>query len=353
MFAPIIFDFVETAKKRPDADDIVKKVTRRDRDIELFIKVVHEIIDILEGDDRQKLNWLIQHKTFQNYYLEKLNSSLKNNQLQGCVYYSKIGNIEHNVTRRLLKLSKSKEIKVVYGAAKGIQNSTNNDVRLISLINFFKRRDVTSLMLGEVLHIFYLKSDKEYLSKELLFKHLLLHKSIQKERKEIIIEYIAHHNLYEYSLFLHNYLKKLLYRSDNRSLIKKLIETLGELNFQEAAPLIRNYSVYPNHGLRLCCVEALNKLGGEENLVFVTNMLMDMEFDVRKRVIQSLVEDSDNGHLLLEKFMLSYLRFLSKVWENDMAPKDMLTFLNKLRSTTNGIRITSANKTKRFKNMSV
>ena len=340
IFVPLIFEFVESAEKHTDADEVIKKVTRRHEDIELFISIVDEMFELLQGKDRQKLIWLIEHPLFNRYYFKKLNSLLRSDQLRGCVYYGKSGNIKQKVVHRLIKLSNSKDIRIAFGATKALQNSQSRKVRIISLMNFFKRTDTTILMVGELLHLFHLNSERMYIITGHSLKKVLLEKDISKDKKGIVIQYIAHHNLYEYSTFLHHYLQKLLYRTENKSLIKILIRTLGILRVEEASHLIRNYSIYPDPSLRLCCVEALTELGGEENFAFVTDMLLDMEFDVRKLIITSLAQNPDSGHLLLDNFMQTYGHYLSKVWASGTPPRDFPIFVDKLESVLNGIRIT-------------
>ena len=353
LFAPIIFEYIDTARRKSDADAVVKRITRRQQDLELFINLVENVTEILHGDDRHKLNWLVQHPIFHNYYKDKLNSPLRSDQLLGCVYFAKCGFVKLKIAIRLFEISSSKDIKLAYGAAKALQNSTNHEMRLSTLKDFFEREDATNLMIGELLHLYYTNSRQMKQESEEYFKELLITKEVPRDRKEIIIEYIAHHNLYEFSTFLLNYLDRLLYRPENKSLIKQLINTLGILRIEEAGPLIRAYANYPDTDLRICCVEALNHLGGEQNLAFITNMLLDIEFDVRKRIIETLVHDPDDGHLMLEKFMLNYLKFLSKVWASDVPSRDLLIFISKLRSITHGIRIVSANKNRLSKPVQV
>lgn len=348
MFAPLILAYIESAGQRSDADKVVNKLTRRSEDISLFLEVLDESTQILYGEDRKKLNWLIKHPLFDRFYRKKFYSSSSDAQLLACIYYAKSGYINKKMTVRLLRLSTSKNVKIAYSAAKVLQNSTNDVVRLNALRDFFKRHDATSLMAGELLHLYHHNADETYQGTGISLKKLLLQKDIPKERKQIIIDYIANHNLYEYSTFLLHYFQKILYRPENRSLIQSLISTLGSLRVIDAGPLIRSYSTVDDADFRITCVVALNHLGGEENLVFITNMIFDIEFNVRKQIIKTLVHDRDNGHLLLENFMLTYLKFISKVWTSDIPPNDLLVFMSKLRSITTGIRVMSANNSRQI-----
>lgn len=347
MFTPLILDYIETSGRQRHADVVIKKLTNRSEDIRLFLDVLDEIRAIVSGEDRQKIIRLIRHPMFDRYFREQLYSSSSKKQLIACVYYAKSGYMSKKMVHRFIELTASKDIKLAYAAAKVLQNSPHGYIRLQTLKGFFIREDATALMIGELLHLFHHNVNEMYETTEYNLKQLLLQKSIAKERKQIVIDYIAHHNLYEYSHFLHGYFKKLLYRPENRSIIQSLISALGALRVEEAAPLIRSYAAVPDGELRMCCVEALNDIGGEENLMFISNMLFDIEFDVRKRIIRTLVQNPDKGHELLEKFMLTYLRFLSRVWGNELPPHDVIFFISKIRSVTTGIRIMSANSVRR------
>ena len=343
MFIPLILDYIETAERQSDADDVVKKLTHRNEDLTLFLELLDETTDILNGDDRQKLNWLIKHPLFDRFYRKKLYSRSKNSQLLACVYYTKSGYLNRKMSLRLIKLVRSPNIKVAYASAKVLQNSSNEYIRLNTLTTFFERSDASSMMVGELIHLFHYNSNEMYELSGNALKKLLIRKDISKERKQIVVNYIAHQNLFVYSTFLYQYLQKLLYRPENKVLIQSIIIALGKLRVEEAGPLIRSYTVVEDAGLRISCVDALNQLGGEDNLSFITNMLLDIEFDVRKQIIQRLVQDADQGHMLLEKFMLLHLKFISKIWSSELPTNEMLIFISKLRSITTGIRILSAN----------
>lgn len=349
MFTPLVLDYLESSGLRADADKVVKKLTRRTEDIALFLEVLDDTTQVLNGEERKKLNLLIRHPLFDEFYGKKLYSFSSDAQQLACIYYSKSGNVIEKMHERLLKLSRSHSVKIAYGAAKVLQNSNSDSIRLDTLRDFFKREDTTSLMAGELLHLYHHNTDQMYQQSGTSLKHLLLQKDIPKERKQIIVDYIAHHNLYEYSTFLHHYLQKVLYRPENKSLIQSLITALGALKVDEAGPLLRSYSMTRNTDLRISCIEALDQLGGKENLSHTISMMFDIEFDVRKRIIETLVNDPENGHVLLENFMLTYLKFISRIWLNELPPDDMLVFMNKLRSITTGIRITSANSARNIK----
>lgn len=348
IYLPLLLDFIESATEENDADKLVRKITKRTADITLFLELLDEITEILSGVDRQKINWVLRHPLFFHYYRRNLFSSSMHGKLLACVYFTKSGSINNQISFRLLQLSTSKKIKLAYAAAKALQSSDNIYSRRNTLIDFMKRTDASNLMVGELLHLFWQNCTEMYDESGTLLNQVLLQKDVLPEKKQIVIQYIAHQNLYSYSIFLLRYLEAILYGPKNKELIKSLITALGMLKVTEAIPVIQQYAKVPDVELRLVSIEALNHLGGDDNLEFIIRMIFDIEFDVRKKIITVLVQNPGVGHDLLEVFILTHLKFISKIWKTDFLPKELLVFVDKFSSITSGIRIISANQGSRY-----
>ncbi len=335
----MLFTFVEEAKGPSHADAVISKLTKRTNDIAFFLELLDEMAEILKGDERKKLNWLIGHDLFYCFYKEKLFSFSKQNQLLSCIYFWKSDTLDEQISSRLISLSKSQNTKLAYGASKALQSSEDIVVRKNSLIRFMKRDDASDLMVGELLHLFH-RDDMEMHTKigETL-KSILFQKDVPPAKKKIIVLYIAHQNFYEYSYFLLEYLKKLLYGPDKAHLVTGLIKALGHLHVVEAAPVIREYTRVQNIELRLACVDALDHLGGKENLDFLTKLLVDIEFSVRKKIIEILAHHPDIGHQLLNKFIVTNLDFIAQFEKDKNPPKGFRVFIRKICSIAIGIKI--------------
>lgn len=338
-FLPILFTFVEEADGPSHADEVIRKLTKRTQDIAFFLELLDEMAEILKGDEREKLNWVITHDLFYRFYREKLFSFSKENQLLACLYFWKSDTLDDQITERLISFSKSQHTKLAYGASKALQSSEDIIVRKNSLIRFMKRNDTSDLMVGELLHLFH-RDDMDMHTKigETL-KSILFQKDVPPAKKKIIVLYIAHQNFYEYSYFLLEYLKKLLYGPDKAHLVIGLVKALGKLHVVEAAPVIREYTRVQNVELKLACVKALDRLGGTENLAFLIKLLLDIEFSVRKKIIKILAHHPDMGHQLLNRFIVTNLKFIDQFEKNKNLPKDFRVFIQKICSIAIGIKI--------------
>lgn len=337
-----LFLFVEEAKSSAAADDVIKTLTKRTKDITFFLELLNEMSDLLKGDDHETLNWLIDHPLFYSFYKKKLFSLSKQNQLVACIYFGKSGHIENKVAARLSQLSRSRKINLAYAATKALQASDSLQIRKKAMTRFIKRRDVSDLMIVELLHLFHRDEMELHLQTGEALKSILLDEKISAEKKQVVVLYFADQNYYEYSYFLKECLDKVEHRRENRLFIIGIIETLGRLKVEEATSTIQAYALVDDVEIRLASVEALNQLGGAANLAFLHNMMLDTEFSVRKKIIEVLIQHPKRGHKLLEQFMYTHLKLVAKISENENPSEELLNYIYKINAVTTGIRIMSS-----------
>lgn len=343
-FLPLIFDFTESATNPTDAEQLIRKLTKRSKDIGYFLDILDELTDVLNGDDLEKLGWIISNPLFFQYYQKRLFSYSIEKQLLSCIYFKKSGYEDLRIIARLITLSKSRNIKLAYGATQTLQSSTDISVRKSALIRFFKRDDSSDLMSGELVHLFYRDGHElhEKTTKEL--KNILLRRDVPNKRKKIIIVYFAQQNFFEYSSFLLEYLQELTFTHENKPLILSLIQAMGTFEVTKANNILRFYATVEDQQIRFASVNSLSQLGGKENLSFICGLLSDIDFSVRKKVIEILVQQTKTGHLLLESFMYSHLKLAHQIATlNNPSPKQ-LEIVRKISSITTGIKILSAKK---------
>ena len=342
-FSAKLFRFVEEAESPSDADVLIKSLTKRTKDISFFLELITEMSDLLRGDDHKKLDWLIDHSMFYKFYKKKLFAASKQKQMLACIYFGSCGHIEEGVAARLTQLSKSRNLKLAYGATKALQQTENIEDRKIALVRFMKRPDVSNLMIGELLHIFHRDEIELHLQTGEALKRILLNDKIPAKIKQVVVHYFAHQNYYEYGHFLLECLNEIKLHTKNRPLIIGLIESLGSLRVEEAGSLIQSYALVDDIEIKIACIDALNMLGGSVNLSYLHNMIMDFEFEVRKRIIEVLVQHPDEGHKLLQQFMHAHLKFIDNISENGNPSEELLQYIYKINAVTTGIRIMSSN----------
>lgn len=343
-FLPLLFEFTEEATDPDEADVIIGKLTKRSKDIGFFLELLNELTEILKGEELEKLNWIIRHPLFFEFYTKKLFSFSIENQLLACIYFGKSSFEDDQIITRLNALSRSGNTKLAYGATKTLQSSVAIEVRKNALIRFMKRSDCSDLMAGEIIHLFYREGFELHEESTRELKNILLRNDIPNDRKKIIIIYFSQQNFFEYSLFLLDYLRDLSYSAETKPLILSLLQALGNLEVTDAESVIRSFTKSGDGDIRLASIKALSQLGGDANLVFIYRLISDIDFSVRKKVIEILVQHPKSGHRLLEKFIYNQPQLVNQIAVLKNPSIKQVEIVRKISSITTGIRILSANK---------
>lgn len=346
-FFPQLFEFIEEATSPADADNIISNLTRRTNDIDYFLELIDELREVLHGEEQEKLKWLLKHPLFLEFYRKKLNSHSLQGKLFSCIYFEKSDYDDRKIDQRLSVLSKSKNLKLAFAASKALQSSSDIAYRKKSLIRFLTRKDASDLMHGEIIHKFYRDGEKLHAETAGELKKILSLDYIAPQQKRIIVTYFAEQNFYEFGDYLLQCLNQLSFNSENRGFVLELIYAMGTLEVKKAESPIREYLRFHDPELRLACINALNRIGGEHNLDFIHQQIVDIEFSVRKKVIEILVQYPQRGHQLLSMVMRNYLQYAIELNKVHNPTQNQVHILEKIASITKGIRILSGTKKRR------
>ncbi|WP_445665390.1 HEAT repeat domain-containing protein [Fodinibius sp. AD559] len=338
-FFSLLLDYAEQSNPKLSADKIVKKISKRTKDYTFFIKLLDELDDILDGPERKRLNNLIKHPIFASFYREKLFRFSVDSKLYACIYFQKSAHLDDRVLAKLTTVSQSNNLKLAFAATKALQSAKDWTVCKSALLRFFKRTDISELMVAELLHIFDsgLAEDREKVGEAL--KDLLL-KKIDPDIKNIIVRYMGYQQFYQYGEFLHQCLKRIDYSPKMFSLIKGLIIALGELYHTESASTIKSYwGKEKNTPIRLASVQTLSIFGEKENLSFLLQNLLKAEFPIRKAIIYEFIKEGEKRIELLTEFIKETQQSLLEITVTRRSHEQLDLYLDKILDITSGIKI--------------
>jgi len=338
-FFSLILDYVEQSNPKLDADEIIKKISKRTKDYSFFIKLLNELDDILDGTERERLNNLIEHPTFVSFYRKKLFQLSTDSKIFACIYFQKSANIDSRILAKLITVSKSKNLKLAFAATKALQSADDWTVRKNALIRFFKRKDISELMVAELLHLFDSGRAEDRQQVGEAFQDLLI-KKVDPDIKNIIVRYMGYQQFYECSDFLFQYLKRINYGPEKYSLIRGLIIALGELFHKEAASIIITlWQKEENNSIRLAAIKALSTFGGKENLSFLLQYLFNAEFPIRKAIIYEFMMEGEDRIVILKEFIRKTLQSLKEIDNRSKSHEQLDLHLDQILDTTSGIKI--------------
>jgi len=343
-----LLHFLEVAKEPEDAEKVITKVRKRTKDLVYFLELIDELSEIIKGEESEKLGWLIRHPLFHRFYKKRLLTSSVKKQLLSCLYFEKCGIKDDVVITRLIKLSSSGNVKLAYAATKALQASEELPIRSDALFRFLVRNDPSDLMFGELIHLFYRDGEKSHTITTSALKEMLVKEEIPPDQKKIIVIYFTEQNFYEYSDILFEYLQNLTFTQANKPLILSLINALGVLEVVESVVLLKKYADVNDPDVRLASIRALSNFNNSDNLQFIQNKITDVEFEIRKEVIEILLRNPGQGHEFLQNILLRISYYMSNIGNIEHPSSKELDRVKVFNSITKGIRILT-NKRKKYR----
>ncbi|TYP93408.1 hypothetical protein LX73_1112 [Fodinibius salinus] len=339
-FFSLILDYAEQTSPKQDADDIIKQLSRRTKDYAFFLRLLNKLVNILDGEDRERLNDFIEHPAFLSLFQERLFDYSTNSKLLACRYFRFAEDIDQRTLAKLISMSRTSNIKLAYAATKAIITSGKPTIQKTTLLRFFKRSDFSELMVPELLYLLDPGNTAYRPQIGRVLKSLLI-ENIGQTAKIVIIRYLGCQRFYKQSNFLFQYLKRLQYNNAKAPLIQALIIALGQLHNINASSVIRAYTQkgMPTD-IRLAGVKTLSTLGGEKNLIFLVNNLQNAEFAVRKAIIEEFILNDKKRLEYLLQYVISNLDLIRKIKDQKQPPKHIYPFLDKIDSIAAGIQIT-------------
>lgn len=338
-FFSLLLDYAEQDEPTLSADDIIKKISKRSKDYAFFISLLNELDNILDGTERERLGNFIEHPLFASFYEKKLFEFYTDSKIYACMYFQNSGFIDNRILAKLVKTSKSNNLKLAFAATKALQSADDWSIRKSALLRFLKRSDISELMVAELLHIFDsgLAQDRPQIAEAL--KHVLL-KEIDPSAKNVIVRYMGYQQFHESGDFLYQYLKRIHYSTEKAPLIRGLIIAMGELYYTESASLIKTYfEKRKNIPIRLAAVETLSTFGGEENISFLLDHLLETEFPIRKAIIYELITNGGECIVLLIHFVQKTYQSLVDIKNRGKTKTQLHTHLDNILDITSGIKI--------------
>lgn len=343
-FFSLLLDYAENSNPQLSSDKVIKKITRRSKDYSFFIQLLNELDNLLDGEERERLSNLIEHPLFAEFYEQKLFEISTNSKIYACLYFQNISNQSSRVQAKLISIGQSHNLKLAFAATKALQSAEEWPTRKKALLRFFRRNDISDLMISELLHRFDTDNieDRSQLSQSL--KALLL-TDLDPYTKSIIIRYMGFQQFHGCSEFLHQYLKRIHYSTQKIVLIRALIIALGELYHPDSASIIQAYTRKENDiSIRLAGVKTLSTFGKSENLSFLLDTLLEAPFSMRKAIINEFVMGDQQKLRLFTNFIRQTLQSIKSIQAQGQLDGQINSFLDSIFEITSGVKIALNNR---------
>lgn len=121
-------------------------------DIVTAFRAIDLMIDNLYGEEKEKLESLLELNVFKRYFYRKLQSTDVVNIAQACMYLEKKSVADKGITMRLQDLQYHSYTVVAYASTMALLNNPDSQQRDHALAVFMKRKNNASLALNDIIY---------------------------------------------------------------------------------------------------------------------------------------------------------------------------------------------------------
>lgn len=298
LFYGLIIEFI-TAEE-PDSSALEKAV-KSDLDIDLFVELVGDMMTQLDGMELPKLQTLLTLPVIRSMYRGKLQSKQHQQQIDACLYYSKIADVNQDELELLQRYAASDNQLLAHSAASGLLSSPEVDIRFQAVVQMVRRKRISKLALLEILYRFHTNTSDQFEEESERLAKLVVDKSMPANNIGVVIRAITDIGYVQLLMVLFDLLES-GFRSDEDDIIEALIYSMGQFQFGPAGQWMTESTMrHPNPRIRRSTAQAFQSFNDPAFLPSLMILAQDEELDVRIRAIFAMVSMGPEGHAHLKE----------------------------------------------------
>lgn len=292
LFYTLIIDYITSDE--PDLQPLMEAV-QVDFDIDLFVELVGDLMTQLDGQEVPKLQALLSMPVIRSGFLKKLESKLPKQQIDACLYYSRIVQLEPEELERLRTYVKSSNPLLAHSAASGLLSSSDVTIRFEAVSQMVRNRRISRLALLEILYRFHLKTSDQFEEEAEFLSKLLVDETLPATNVGVVIRAITDIGYVQLLMVLYDLLES-GYRSDDDEIVEALIYSMGQFQFGPAGDwMIETTLRHTNPRIRRSTAQAFQAFNDARYLPQLMELAQDPVLDVRIRAIFAMVSMGAEG----------------------------------------------------------
>jgi hypothetical protein len=298
LFYSLIITYI--TEDEPDAQPL-KDVVLVDFDIDLFVDLVGDLMTQLDGQEVPKLRSLLSIPVIRSGYLKKLESTIPQQQIDACLYYSRVIDLNETELTLLRTYVRSTNQLLAHSAASGLLSSEDVDIRFEAVYQMVRSRRISRLALLEILYRFHTMSSDQFEEESERLAKLIVDESLPADNIGVVIRAITDIGYVQLLMVLYDLLES-GFRADDDDVIEALIYSMGQFQFGPAGDWMIETTVrHPNPRIRRSTAQAFQVFNDAKFLPALMELAHDPELDVRIRAIFAMVSMGPEGHSHLQQ----------------------------------------------------
>lgn len=281
--------------------EAIENELKVEMDIDLFVELVGDLMTQLDGQEVPKLRTLLSIPTIRSGYLKKLQSKIPQQQIDACLYYSRVIDLNEAELTLLRSYVRSSNQLLAHSAASGLLSSDDVDVRFEAVSQMVRSRRISRLALLEILYRFHSTAIDQFEEESERLANLIADESLPADNIGVVIRAITDIGYVQLLMVLYDLLES-GFRADDDEVIEALIHSMGQFQFGPAGDWMLETTLrHPNPRIRRSTAQAFQVFNDAKFLPALMELAHDPELDVRIRAIFAMVSMGPEGHAHLQQ----------------------------------------------------
>ncbi len=284
---PLIYSYLDGSINRSDFAARLKNK----HDITATWESIEIMIDNLSGEERKKLQMLLDLPPIKKHFLRKLNSRKPISLAQACVYFSKKTLTDKSIAVRLSVLQEHSYNVIAYAATLALVNTTNQGFRDMALLRFLLRKNNASMAVSDIIFKYYdISDDKEVAAEKLEF--FVMNPDIPDKTRAAVIRMFPELGFYQTADTLRDLLQINVKNDPTGELTAALLGVLIDFSDQKLREIVEKHRLWesPSREVRLKVPGVYADIYGEETTRILLGLAHDPELEVRMAAQRQLLK---------------------------------------------------------------
>lgn len=288
-----------------------------------FVELLRELSDNLDGDERERIEYIFHLPYIYEYYLKKLDSEKLRDVAEAMKFFQTLNSLTSEAKEKIYSLIKEKNYRIAYGAASSLGSTDDIVLKVKALKLICQRKDISKVSILELLFILAPEVD-DLVTGAVFIEELIKDEEIHIDKRAVLIRGIGELNQVEYAPFLFGYLTEILEdESENIQLKGVLVEALGKFYFTEIRHVLKKLIKHKDKSLKIYSAKALGALGDKESIFMLKELLNDPAREVRVEAMKQVVsigpkalEHLKNGRNNITQIQIQTMQELKEIKNN-------------------------------------
>lgn len=269
--------------------EFVKQVLNKRMDYIVMMTMIQSLGKSLEGTEEERLQELMDVKSVQNHFMERLESGNPILQAKACLYFSRKRRIRSGTKKTLIHLTSAREPVLVYAASRAVivHGEMAEKEKVLRACVFHE--GLSDMAVSDLFVTFTEYGDEYHQEEMLVITGLILGESLLPKRKALLIRILDELEYFHSVDFLTNYYRNIDKKDTSPLILVALIRILTKFGVVDIlSDLHQIFAVSEHVRIREAAAWSMGFFLHPDSRPYLQWLINDRDFRVRFQAVKSL-----------------------------------------------------------------